>query len=354
MTAPIPVLDRELLPPNAGLAALVDVETTGLSPNADSIVEFGGVLFAFDRVSGNILGSVYGYGSLNNPGFPIPANAKKVHGITDRMVQGQHLDPSVVDSLLRDAEFIVAHNARFDYGFVSKIGKIAGSKPWVCSMRGIDWASAGCQSSALQILLAHHGIRPRAAHRAMNDVMCTLTLLASDSGDGRPYLAQLLDSPGKAKKGSSSLLSRKEKLKPTQDNDSVLNDVRRQLKASEDLTDPVGRHFLYLQIVEATYKLRDNQAYRTEFIEHATRHVSEFKILSKYLCAEFGETLPWVPTFQYLATAFTEEECFDKAIAVCNQALAFGLRDGTKSGFEGRKRRIKKKRAMSNKHPGLK
>jgi DNA polymerase III subunit epsilon len=200
----LPVLPRDRVPPTARLAAIVDVETTGLSPARDRIVEFAGLLFAWDESTGRVLGLVYEYSTLNDPGVPIPREATKIHGITKKMVKGRSLDPRKVDSLLSEAEFIISHNSGFDYGFLAPISATARSKPWRCSMRGIDWIANGCPSRGLQDLLGHYGIAARSAHRARDDVRCTLQLLAKTDRLGSPFIKQLLtEDPGVAEHASA-------------------------------------------------------------------------------------------------------------------------------------------------------
>ena len=180
----IPALRREEVPSTAGLAAQVDVETTGLRPKQDRIVEFAAVLFAYHRETGEVLGRVYEYASLNDPGIPISRGAFAVHGISKKMVKRHRLDIRSIDSLLTEAEFIVAHNASFDRGFLAPISNVARSKTWVCSMRHINWNASGQSSRALQKLLLSHSIFPENAHRAMDDVRCTLSLLTMSDVNG--------------------------------------------------------------------------------------------------------------------------------------------------------------------------
>lgn len=188
-----PRLNRDQLSPNARLAAFVDVETTGLSPYQDRIVEFAGVLFLFDPDTGQALGIVDEYASLNDPGIPIPRDATKIHGIQKRMVRGHALDVRRIDQMLSAAEFIVAHNATFDFGFITAISTVAREKPWRCSMRQVNWAAEGCERIALQYLLDVHQITPKAAHRALDDVRCALTLLNVPTQTGQPYFHQLVN-----------------------------------------------------------------------------------------------------------------------------------------------------------------
>jgi DNA polymerase-3 subunit epsilon len=92
-----------------------DLETTGIQPQTDSIVEVGAVRFSGTE-------PVEVYSTLINPGRSIPPEASAVNGITDEMVAGQ---PFISDVLARLAEFcgdlpLVAHNAPFDFKFLLK------------------------------------------------------------------------------------------------------------------------------------------------------------------------------------------------------------------------------------------
>ena len=116
------------------------------------------------------------------------------------------------------------------------------------------------------------------------------------------------------------------------------------IKAAETDTNPIDRHFLLQTIVDETYKRRDEEKYRDLCIEFSEKHLKEFseKIVSE-LKEDFNGVLPRILTFQYYSTLLTELGDFDRAIKVCETAISFGLHDGTKSGFQGRIDRIKKK-----------
>ena len=90
-----------------------DLETTGIRADQSDIVEIGAVKF----IDGHPHDP---FGTLVNPGRPIPADATQVNGITDDMVRGQ---PPVENILTDLADYcgdlpLVAHNARFDYSFL--------------------------------------------------------------------------------------------------------------------------------------------------------------------------------------------------------------------------------------------
>jgi DNA polymerase III subunit epsilon len=90
-----------------------DLETTGIQPKTDAVVEIGAV--RFDGAE-----PVDAFCTLINPGRPIPPEASAVNGITDEMVADQ---PSIETVLADLADFcgdlpLVAHNAPFDFKFL--------------------------------------------------------------------------------------------------------------------------------------------------------------------------------------------------------------------------------------------
>ncbi len=95
----------------AGFIA-IDLETTGLSPLVDRIIEIAAYKVTPE---GDSL-----YCTLINPGIPIPPHTTDIHNITDEMVTGS---PSLIEILAEFKKFlgelpIVAHNAKFDMGFI--------------------------------------------------------------------------------------------------------------------------------------------------------------------------------------------------------------------------------------------
>jgi len=93
----------------------LDLETTGLDPQRDSILEIGAVKFRGDQVLDT-------FASLVNPGRPIPLKITELTGITDAMVQDA---PSLWSVLPRLASFVrdqpvVGHNIAFDLGFLRR------------------------------------------------------------------------------------------------------------------------------------------------------------------------------------------------------------------------------------------
>lgn len=92
-----------------------DIETTGFGPVNDKIIEIGAVKL----VNGVIKDS---FSTFVNPNIPIPFKIEQLTGITDEMV----LDYPMIDVILpqfldfcKDS-ILVAHNASFDVGFITK------------------------------------------------------------------------------------------------------------------------------------------------------------------------------------------------------------------------------------------
>ena len=172
------------------LGAIVDVETTGFSPYRDEIVELCIVLFRINHDGLAVIEEEYT--GLREPVNGINAAAARVNGIGWADVRGRDLDHQRVTDLVRRADFIIAHNASFDRGFVTRLYPQIAGKHWYCSMSGIDWRSKGCPRRGLQDLLAWHGIKPDRSHRASDDVRATLELLNFCQGNGITYLNELL------------------------------------------------------------------------------------------------------------------------------------------------------------------
>lgn len=119
-------------------------------------------------------------------------------------------------------------------------------------------------------------------------------------------------------------------------------DLKKMLKVVNLQTNPIDRHFLLQNIVSETYKDRKNNSSRELCKKYASLYLEEFENIAPALKKDMGE-LPKITTFQNYATVLTEDKEYDKAIEVCKKAIQYNLHDGTKSGYEGRIERIKKK-----------
>ncbi|HEX3254885.1 MAG TPA: 3'-5' exonuclease, partial [Gaiellaceae bacterium] len=105
----------EELPLEAARYVVVDLETTGLRPGRAAICEVGAVLIDGLTIAGT-------FQTLVDPGVPLPPVVTSLTGIEDRDLRGA---PSPLVAVRRFLDFasgavLVAHNARFDIGFLDR------------------------------------------------------------------------------------------------------------------------------------------------------------------------------------------------------------------------------------------
>lgn len=167
----------------------LDVETTGLNPKTDEIIELAMAPFTF-AADGRIFEVSGGFQSLQQPSRPIPPEIVELTGIDDGMVAGQSIDAAAVDAIVAPASLIIAHHAAFDRPFVERLFPVFAKKCWACSMSEIDWKARGSESAKLAWLLSEFGLFYN-RHQALSDCFALIGLLSQPLNDG-PALAQLL------------------------------------------------------------------------------------------------------------------------------------------------------------------
>lgn len=145
----------------------IDLETTGANPAADRITEIG--LVEVDRA-----GTVTRWSSLVNPGISIPAFIQGLTGISNSMVRDAPSFKELASDLyerLHGALFI-AHNARFDYGFLRNAFREAGyafRSEVLCTVKLSRKLFPEEARHNLDALIARHGLIPDKRHRALAD-----------------------------------------------------------------------------------------------------------------------------------------------------------------------------------------
>lgn len=110
---PGPLIRNDLLARSTFVA--FDTETTGLWAISNRLVEIAAVRFRFDSDTSQE------FQSLINPEREIPAEAVRIHGITNEMVAAAPRSPEVLTRFLEfcgSDTLLVAHNAPFDMSFV--------------------------------------------------------------------------------------------------------------------------------------------------------------------------------------------------------------------------------------------
>ncbi|MDE3054156.1 MAG: 3'-5' exonuclease, partial [Gemmatimonadota bacterium] len=175
-------------------ALSLDVETTGMNPRADAVIQLSIVPFTYAPESGRIFEAGDARTWFEDPGRPIPPEIVALTGISDADVAGQRIDDAAVAEALASASLVIAHNADFDRPFTERRLPAFRDKPWACSIRDVRWRQAGFSSSSLEYLLMKRCACFYGAHRADQDARAVVHLLATPFDDGALPMRHLLDS----------------------------------------------------------------------------------------------------------------------------------------------------------------
>ncbi len=144
-----------------------DLETTGLNPATDEIIEIGVARFRDGAV-------VDQFQSLVKPSIPIPADITHLTGIYQEDVD----DAPAIEKLLPQIESffadspVIAHNAQFDLSFMRKHDLLHANP----AIDTLDLAAIVLPSAprySLGALAAQEGIKLANAHRAFDDAVAT-------------------------------------------------------------------------------------------------------------------------------------------------------------------------------------
>ena len=147
--------------------AIVDVETTGSSPVYDRVIEIG-IL----RVENGEI--VETFSTLIDPQKSIPPSITMITGIHSDDIQGAPLFNDVaekIEALLKDAIF-VAHNVRFDYGFIKnelKRSNISLNAKCLCTVRLSRKLFPEEKKHDLSSVISRAGLTCENRHRAFDD-----------------------------------------------------------------------------------------------------------------------------------------------------------------------------------------
>jgi DNA polymerase-3 subunit epsilon len=168
----------------------LDVETTGVDPLVDTIIELAMVPFEYSA-DGRIFAVGQAFTGLNDPGRELSAVITQLTGITDEMLQGQALDPEEVAAFLQGTHLIIAHNAAFDRVFFERFFPHLHENRWACSLREVPWDAYGVEGHKLEYIAYRAGVFFE-GHRAEVDCQVALHALALTwPGQSQPALADL-------------------------------------------------------------------------------------------------------------------------------------------------------------------
>ncbi len=156
---------------------VVDLETTGGSPADSAITEIGAVNVRRGAVEGT-------FQTLVDPGQPVPAVIRLLTGIDDTMLAEAPAIEAVLPSFLEFAKgaVLVAHNARFDIGFLNVALRKSFYPPLTNPV--LDTAllarkilQGEVPNNKLETLARHLRCAHQPCHRAFADVLATVDVL---------------------------------------------------------------------------------------------------------------------------------------------------------------------------------
>ncbi len=144
-----------------------DIETTGLDPERDAVIEIGAVRFKGDRIEAE-------WSSLVNPGRPVPPFITQLTGINDEMLGGAPRITQVLPELetFVGEDPILGHNIRFDLSFMQRRGLFDLNE----TLDTYDLASVLMPAAGrygLSALASALSVPVRTSHRALDDAHTT-------------------------------------------------------------------------------------------------------------------------------------------------------------------------------------
>lgn len=151
----------------------IDLETTGLNPKTDKIIEIAAVRVEAGRVTET-------FESLVNPGRPLEERIVELTGLTDGLLKNA---PDITKILPAAMEFIgeavlLGHSVLFDYSFIKKAAvnqRIEFERQGIDTLRIARRYLPELESRSLDYLCAYYKI-PHRAHRALEDAKATCAL----------------------------------------------------------------------------------------------------------------------------------------------------------------------------------
>jgi len=147
---------------------IVDVETTGLSPTKNSLIEIGAILFSVKHKK-----MLQCFSTL------LPCDINPVENINNipasLTLERYNIETSIkmLDNMAFYADALVAHNAPFDKGFLENINELKhadsyfNKRPWICTKSDFKWPSRPsrlrlvdvCESLKVPYVNAHRALR---------------------------------------------------------------------------------------------------------------------------------------------------------------------------------------------------
>lgn len=148
----------------------IDLETTGLNPKTDKIIEIGAV-----KVKGCVVQQTFS--TLIQPGRKLEKRVTELTGINDAMLVDAPDLSEILSGLFEFLEDLplLGHRILFDYSFLKKAAvnqKISFEKEGIDTLKIARRYLTGLEHKTLESLCVHYQI-PHNAHRALGDALAT-------------------------------------------------------------------------------------------------------------------------------------------------------------------------------------
>lgn len=155
---------------------VLDLETTGLNPRTDKIIEIGALLVE----DGEILDT---FSTFVSPGRRLLSQTTEITGITDEMLEHAPVFADIAEKLLAflGEHVLLGHSIISDYAFLKKALVNEQPKGFAFERNGLDTLKIARrflpaeQKKALSALTAYFQI-PHEPHRALADAQATFLL----------------------------------------------------------------------------------------------------------------------------------------------------------------------------------
>ena len=151
----------------------IDLETTGLDPKRDKIIEIGAVKVEQGEITGE-------WQTLVNPCRKLEERIEELTGIRDDELVGARTISEVLPELFAFLEerTLLGHSVLFDFSFLKKAAvneRLSFERQGIDTLKIARKYLQNLDSRALGALCEHYGI-PHSAHRALEDARATTAL----------------------------------------------------------------------------------------------------------------------------------------------------------------------------------
>ena len=151
-----------------------DVETTGLNPAENEIIEIGALKVREGKVAERFM-------ELVRPLSPVSPSITALTGITNQMVSSARSRHDVISDFLAfcGEDILIGHNVSFDYSFVKTSAATEGhhiEKSGIDTLKIAQKVHKDLESRSLESLCRYYHIENRSAHRAYHDALATAKL----------------------------------------------------------------------------------------------------------------------------------------------------------------------------------